>query len=289
MKHFSESELILNDDGSVFHLHLLPSQLAQDIILVGDPGRVTLIAQRFESQECEISNREFHTITGLYKGKRLSVISTGIGGDNIDIVMNELDSLANIDLQTRTEKSEPVSLNIVRIGTCGALQSELSLGSFLASEYSIGIDGLINYYDGRNRVCDLEMEQAFVKHTKWSSLKAEPYAVAADNSLLNRIALSDVVRGITISANGFYGPQGRVLRLNLDDMKINEKIESFRYRGLKINNYEMEGAAIGGLSRLMGHRALTICCVIAQRRKQDANTDYHAKIEQLIDLVLNRI
>lgn len=289
MKHFPESELILHPDGSVFHLHLKPEQLADIVILVGDPARVKTVANNFDTCECEVCNREFHAITGWFGKKRITVLSTGIGTDNIDIVMNELDALANIDLSLRTEKAEHRMLTILRIGTCGAMQPEISLGSFLASEYAIGIDGVLNFYEGRNSVCQLSMEESFKSATDWSPLKASPYVVAADEELLNRVAQSDMLRGMTISANGFYGPQGRVLRLNLDDMAVNEKIAAFRYHEHKVCNYEMEGSAIVGLSRLMGHKALTVCCVIANRFVQSANVDYQARVEELIRVVLNRI
>lgn len=289
MKHFPESELILNADGSIFHLHLLPEHLADKVILVGDPQRVETVASFFDVCECEVSNREFRTITGMYKGKRITVLSTGIGTDNIDIVINELDALANIDLGTRTEKTVFKELTLVRIGTCGGMQLDIPLGSFLASELSIGFDGVLNFYANRNSVSDLEFESALKKHLNWSPLKASPYVVRADKELLERITQNDMIRGVTISANGFYGPQGRVLRLDLDDMKINDKIESFRYGNYKITNYEMEGSAIGGMSLLMGHKALTVCCVIANRRVKSANTDYKAFIEGLIQKVLDRI
>ncbi len=289
MKTFQESELILNADGSIFHLHLLPEQLAEKIILVGDPDRVAKVASFFDSLECEVANREFRTITGLYKGKRISVLSTGIGTDNIDIVMNELDALANIDLKTRTEKFDKTCLEIVRIGTCGGMQADIPLGSFLISEYSIGFDGVLNFYEGRDSVSDLGFEQAFKTAVSWSPLKASPYVVAADTELVGRVGSDDMINGVTISANGFYGPQGRVLRLNLDDMQINDKIEAFSYNGRKITNYEMEGSAIAGFSKLMGHKAMTVCCVIANRRIKSVNTDYNPRIMELIEKVLDRI
>jgi len=289
MKHFPESELILNADGSIFHLHLLPEQLADKVILVGDSQRVETVASFFDSRECEVSNREFKTITGMYKGKRITVLSTGIGTDNIDIVMNELDALANIDLKTRTEKPDFRQLTLVRIGTCGGMQPDIPLGSFLASELSIGFDGVLNFYANRNSVSELDFEESLKQYLNWSPLKASPYVVKADKELLERITQNDMIRGVTISANGFYGPQGRVLRLDLDDMQINDKIESFRYGNYKITNYEMEGSAIGGMSLLMGHKALTVCCVIANRRVKAANTDYKPFIEGLIQKVLDRI
>ena len=289
MKHFPASELIINSDGSIFHLHLKPEQLADNIILVGDPGRVELVAAYFDTQECSVSSREFNTITGTYKGKRISVISTGIGTDNIDIVMNELDALTNIDLHTRTEKTTLRSLNIVRIGTSGGMQPDIPLGSFLISEKSIGFDGMLNFYAGRDAVSDLEFEAAMKKHLDWNPQLAAPYVVDADTDLVNRIGQDDMLRGVTISANGFYGPQGRVLRIDLADMQINDKIESFRYGKYKITNYEMEGSAIAGLAKMMGHKAMTVCCIIANRRVEAANTDYKPYIEKLVTTVLERI
>jgi len=289
MKHFPPSELIINSDGSIFHLHIKPEQLADNVILVGDPGRVALIASYFDTQECSVSSREFNTITGVYKGKRISVISTGIGTDNIDIVMNELDALSNIDLNTRTEKPDFRQLSIVRIGTSGGMQPEISLGSFLISEKSIGFDGVLNFYAGRDSVSDLEFEESMKKQLDWNPQLAAPYVVNADEKLVNRIGKDDMPRGVTISANGFYGPQGRVLRIDLADMHLNNKIESFRYGKYKITNYEMESSAIAGLSRLMGHKAMTVCCIIANRCIEDANTDYQPYIEKLVQTVLDRI
>lgn len=289
MKHFPPSELIVNADGSIFHLHLKPEQLADNVILVGDPGRVALVADYFDTQECSVSSREFKTITGTYKGKRISVISTGIGTDNIDIVMNELDALANIDLEQRIEKQQFRQLTIVRIGTSGGMQPDIPLGSFLISEKSVGFDGMLNFYAGRNAVCDLAFEQALTTHLVWNTQLAAPYVVDADTELVNRIGQQDMLRGVTISANGFYGPQGRVLRLNLADMQLNDKIESFRYQQYKITNYEMEGSAIAGLAKMMGHKAMTVCCIIANRRVEAANTDYKPYIEKLVTTVLDRI
>lgn len=284
-----ESELIIRDDGSVFHLNMKPSQLADRVILVGDPGRVELIASRFDSIDSRTSNREFVSATGSYQGKRITVLSTGIGTDNIDIVMNELDALVNIDLATRTVNDTLRSLTIVRIGTCGGMQEDVPLGSFVASEYSIGIDGVLNFYAGRDAVSDLDMERAFVTATDWNPQKAAPYVVKADDELTDRIAADDMIRGMTISANGFYAPQGRVVRLQLDDPDVNSKIRAFRYGDLKVCNYEMEGSLIAGLSRMMGHKALTVCCVIANRFAKEANVNYKGGIECLIDKVLHRI
>lgn len=289
MKHFPPSELILNNDGSIFHLHLHPEQIADTIILVGDPDRVQLVASYFDSQEFVIQNREFRTITGYYKNKRISVISTGIGTDNIDIVVNELDALANIDLINRCEKQVFKQLTFIRIGTSGAMQPDIPLGSSLISVKSIGFDGMLNFYAGRDSVSDLEFEEAMKSDLSWNKQLASPYVVDADNELVERIGKDDMLHGVTISANGFYGPQGRVLRLDLADMTLNDKIESFRYENLKITNYEMEGSAIAGLSKLMGHKAMTVCCIIANRRIESANTNYKPYIEKLIKTVLDRI
>ncbi|MDD3078311.1 MAG: nucleoside phosphorylase [Paludibacter sp.] len=289
MKQFPPSELLINSDGSIFHLHLKPEQLADNVILVGDPGRVDLVAGYFDTVECSVSSREFNTKTGTYKGKRISVISTGIGTDNIDIVMNELDALSNIDLEKRIEKDQFRQLNIVRVGTSGGMQPDIPLGSFLISEKSIGFDGVLNFYAGRNDVSDLAFEAELKKQLDWNLLLASPYIVDADKDLVERIGRDDMLRGVTISANGFYGPQGRVLRIDLADMHLNDKIEKFRYGKYKITNYEMEGSAIAGLAKLMGHKAMTVCCIIANRRVEAANTDYKPYIENLVQLVLNRI
>lgn len=291
MKTFPPSQLIVNSDGSIFHLHVKPEQLADNVILVGDPGRVSMVASFFDkdSIECEIQSREFHTVTGKYNGKRITCVSTGIGTDNIDIVMNELDALANIDLEKRTEKANIRSLNIIRIGTCGGLQADIPLGSFLVSEKSIGFDGVLAFYAGRDSIAELDFEEALKKHLDWNAKAASPYVVSADTELVNRIAQTDMLRGCTISANGFYGPQGRVLRCDIADPHINEKLESFRFNGHCITNYEMEGSAIAGLALLMGHKAMTVCCVIAQRHAEAANTDYKPLIAKLIQTVLDRI
>lgn len=288
-KYFAESELIINADGSVFHLHVKPEQLADKVILVGDPGRVSLVASHFEKVECDIQSREFHTITGSYQGKRISVVSTGIGCDNIDIVMNELDALANIDFTTRHEKSPLKSLTLVRLGTCGGLQEYTPEGTYIASEKSIGFDGLLNYYAGRNEACDLEFEEAFKKHMDWNPQKGAPYVIDSDKETLDRVAGDDMVRGVTIACGGFFGPQGRELRIPLADPKQNEKIESFEYNGYRITNFEMESSALAGLAKLLGHKAMTCCMVIANRRAQKANVEYKNSIDGLIQIVLDRI
>ncbi|WP_288734227.1 nucleoside phosphorylase [uncultured Phocaeicola sp.] len=290
-KYFPPSELIINEDGSVFHLHVKPEQLASKVILVGDPGRVALVASHFESRECEIENREFKTITGTYKGKRITVLSTGIGCDNIDIVVNELDALANIDFRTREEKDDFRQLEMVRIGTCGGLQPYTPEGSFICSEISVGFDGLLNFYEGRNAVCDLPMERALLNHLGWSGnlCAPAPYVIHADEEMVERIARHDMTKGITVSCGGFFGPQGRRLRIPLADPRQNEKIESFVYEGKHITNFEMESSALAGLSRLMGHKATTVCIVIANRVAKEVNTGYKNQIDDLIKLVLERI
>lgn len=288
-KYFAESELIINPDGSIFHLHLKPEQLAGKVILVGDPGRVPTVAAHFDSQECDIQSREFRTITGSYKGKRITVLSTGIGCDNIDIVMNELDALVNIDFQTREEKDKLRSLELVRIGTCGGLQLNTPEGTFVSSVKSIGFDGLLNYYAGRNEVCDLELEKAFMEYMDWCPQKGAPYVIDADPELTDRIAGTDMVRGITIACGGFFGPQGRELRIPLQDPHQNEKVENFEFKGLRVNNFEMESSALAGLARLLGHKATTCCMVIANRRTGKANAAYKQTIDSLIQTVLDRI
>lgn len=285
------SELIINPDGSIFHLHIRPEQLADKVILVGDPGRVPLVASHFESKECDISSREFRTITGTYQGKRITALSTGIGCDNIDIVINELDALANIDFSTRTIKNELRQLEFVRVGTCGGLQSNCPEGTFVASEISIGFDGLLNFYAGRNEVSDLRLEEAFLKHMNWHGTQciAHPYVVHANEELIHRIAGDDMVHGITIACGGFFGPQGRQLRLPLADPEANKKIESFEFEGHRICNFEMESSALAGLSLLMGHKAMTCCMVIANRVAGRANPNYKNSIDSLIKTVLDRI
>ena len=289
--YFEESELIINADGTIFHLHLLPEHLADKVILVGDPGRVETVASHFESRECEVSSREFRTVTGVYKGKRITVVSTGIGCDNIDIVVNELDALANIDFKTRTVKPQLRKLELVRIGTCGGLQSYTPEGTFVASVKSIGFDGLLNFYAGRNESCDTELEKAFLDHMGWKGTQciAHPYVSIASKALIDRIAGDDMVRGITIACGGFFGPQGRQLRLPLADPNQNDKIMSFEYDGLKVTNFEMESSALAGLAKLMGHDAMTCCMVIANRVAGKANSNYKNSIDTLIKEVLDRI
>ncbi len=285
------SELIVNQDGSIFHLHLKPEQLADKIILCGDPDRVGMIANYFDSRECDVQNREFRTITGSYKGKRITVQSHGIGGDNIEIVASELDALANFDLEKRCVRDEFRQLTMVRIGTSGGLQPESPIGSYVASEKAIGFDGVIYFYDETERVRDLAYEKALTQQLDWKIEGLKPYVVSADAELLERIVGNDgrIIKGSTIACNGFYAPQGRKLRLPLADESLNKKIEDFRYEGYKITNFEMESSALSGIASLLGHKAMTVCCIIAGRQNLNMNTDYKGSIDDLIQLVLERI
>lgn len=283
------SELIINPDGTVFHLHLHPDQLTDRIILVGDPGRVNMVAEFFDNKTFEVSSREFHSIGGTFKGKPIMCLSHGIGPDNIDIVINELDALANIDFATREVKSHHRTLTMVRIGTSGALQPELVLGTPVIANKAIGFDGVLNYYQGRNEVSDLTFEQALCEYAGWNPLWAKPYVVNADRELVERIGGSDMVKGNTVSAVGFYGPQGRELRMRLANPNLNSRIESFRFNGLKITNYEMESAPLQGLSLLMGHKAMTVCSIIANRMNHNATPNYKIAMHDLVATVLDRI
>ena len=284
-----ESELIINADGSAFHIHIKPEELADTVIVFGDPGRVKMFEPLFDSIEARGQSREFAFATGLYNGKRVTALSHGIGCDNIDIVVNELDTLANIDYATREEKEEHRTLTMVRIGTCGGLQPFTPTGCFVASVKSIGFDGLLNYYAGRNVVCDMPMERAFCEHMQWNPIKGAPYVAVADEELIEQIAQDDMVRGYTISCGGFYGPQGRVLRADIADPQQNQKIEAFEYEGMKICNFEMESSALAGMASLLGHRAMTCCMVIANRYAHEMNTEYKNSIDTLIEKVLDRI
>lgn len=282
------SELIINNDGSIFHLHLKPEQIATTIILVGDPNRVNMVAGYFDTIECEVSNREFHTITGTYKGKRISCVSHGIGCDNIDIVMTELDALVNIDFTTREIKKEHTTLTLVRVGTSGGIQPICPIGSYVVAEMSIGFDGLLNYYEVPEGVFDLEMERLFCNHTQFNRRLAAPYFVHADKELVERIGY-DMVKGITISAPGFYGPQGRYVHAKPIDTELNKKIMSFKYNDRVITNFEMESSALAGMSAILGHKAMTICTIIAGRISKNMNTEYKGSMEGLVRTVLDRI
>lgn len=283
-----ESELIINGDGSVFHIHIRPEQLADNVILVGDPGRVEMFRPLLDGIEAEGASREFVWITGGYRGKRFTVLSTGIGTDNIDIVMTELDALANIDFSTREVKPEHRTLNVLRIGTCGAIQPEIPLGSFIFSHISVGCDGLLNWYDNRDSIALLDFEEAFKKHVHWDKHLPDPYFVRASDKLIKRFE-DCTVKGMTISASGFYGPQGRVVRQGLAMPNMLEDFESFEFGGYKITNFEMEGSALAGLSAKLGHNAGTVCCVIAHRYLKDANTDYKPRVAELVRLALDRL
>ncbi|MDT3368541.1 MAG: nucleoside phosphorylase [Bacteroidota bacterium] len=289
MRVIPPSELIINADGSVFHLHLKPGQLSDKIILVGDPERVSSVASRFDSIECEVSNREFHSITGNFQGKRISVVSHGIGTDNIDIVLNELDALVNIDFTSRTVKEIFTQLTLVRIGTSGGLQHFVPVGTYVAAERSIGFDGVLYFYANNKNTRDVAFEEELLRQLDWKISEIRPYVVAADKSLIEQITSNDILKGVTIAANGFYGPQGRELRLPLADPELNKKIELFNYNGAQITNFEMESSSLAGLSAMMGHRAMTVCCIIAGRVDKKMNTDYKESLPILIDKVLNRI
>ncbi len=284
----AESELIINGDGSVFHIHIRPDQLADNVILVGDPGRVDMFRPLLDDIEAEGASREFVWVTGTYKGKKFTVLSTGIGTDNIDIVMTELDALANIDFATREVRPGHRTLNILRIGTCGAIQPEIPLGSFIFSHISIGCDGLLNWYEGRDSIALLDFEEAFKKHVHWDRHLPDPYFVRASDKLIRKFE-DCTVKGMTISASGFYGPQGRVVRQGLAMPDMLADFESFEYGGYKITNFEMEGSALAGLAAKLGHNAGTVCCVIAHRYLKDANTDYKPRVAELVKLALERL
>ncbi len=288
MRVIPDSELIINDDGSVFHLHIRPEQLSDKIIMMGDMDRVTLTASFFDTIEYEVQSREFRTITGYYKGKRITALSHGIGPDNMDIVITELDALANIDFKTRTQKPDFKQLTMVRVGTSGGLQPHCHLGAFVVSARSLGFDGVINYYEGRQAIVEEAFEEAFLQHVNWNPLHCRPYAVQADEELVARIG-HDMIHGTTISAIGFYGPQGRHVRLPLANPHLNKQIESFNFHGQQITNYEMESAPLAGFAKLMGHKAMTVCTIVANRVAGEANSNYKGTIADLIKVVLDRM
>ena len=284
----AESELIINGDGSVFHLHMRPEQLADNVILVGDPGRVDMVAEFLTDIEFRNASREFVSTTGRYNGKRFTVLSTGIGCDNIDIVMNELDALANIDFTTREIKPVKRSLNILRIGTCGAIQQDIPLGSFVFSNVSVGCDGLLNWYADRDLIAMPGIEEAFKEHVHWAKHLPDPYFVMASEKLIDKFA-DCTVKGMTISASGFYGPQGRILRMPLAMPDMLDDFESFEYEGRRITNFEMEGSAVAGIARHLGHNAGTVCCVIANRHIGSSNPDYKPQVRKLVELCLQKL
>lgn len=284
-----DSELIINSDGSCFHLHLKPDDLADKIVMCGDPERVDLIASFFDTVDVNVTSREYHTITGSYNGKRISALSHGIGANNMDIVFNELDALKNIDFETRKPKEQHHTLEIVRIGTCGGLQSYVPVGTCIIGKMSIGFDGVINWYDGRDCICNLDIESELVKKINYPSKAARPYVVEADDDMFLRIKDNSMVEGIMISAAGFYGPQGRILRLSIKTPDINERITAFEHNGEHITNYEMESASLAGFAKLLGHKAVSVCLVVANRLTGESNPDYKHVMPQLIKRILDRI
>ena len=288
MTKIAPSELILNPDGSIYHINLKPEHLAQNIIFVGDQNRVAKVAKHFDTIEFETQKREFKTITGTYKNKRFSVISTGIGPDNIDIVVNELDALVNIDLKTRTIKKEHTSLNIVRIGTSGSLQNDIPVDSFVLAKYGLGFDGMLHAYDCEH-ILEREMENAFIKHTDYSQRKSRPYIVKNSSEIENRLISDKVFSGITATAGGFYGPQGRVLRLAIQDPKLNKKIDSFDFNGIRITNLEMETSAIYGIAKLLGHQAVSMNAIIANRANLTFSDDPYKTVDNLIAYTLDQL
>ncbi len=284
---FPESELIINADGSCFHLHVRPEQLAERIVLVSDPASVDLVAAHFDSKECEVESREFRTITGTYSGKRITCLSYGFGSENIDIVLNELDTLANIDYSTREEKDEHQILTMVNIGISEGIQSKIKPGTIIASKKNIGLDGLLNYYAGRNNVCDLQLEKSFTDYMQWNPIKGSPYVVTTEEKLLNQIAQDDFICGYTVSSIGFYAPQGRGLRHSLDDDNFREKLASFEYEGCHICNIDMESASITGLAALLGHRAIS-CCIVDDV-KQNSLLGENNSFKELVRIILDRL
>ena len=288
MNKIGESELILNPNGSVYHINLLPENIANDIIIVGDPGRVERISRHFDKIEFKIQNREFITHTGSYKGKRVTVLATGIGTDNIDIVINELDALVNIDLKNRVIKDTHTTLNIVRLGTSGALQPDIPVDSAVMSSHGMGLDGMMDYYKVDEGVFDDGMSEAFIKHSGWLEKLPYPYVAKCSPILKQKIG-GDFFEGITATAPGFYGPQGRVLRLPTAITDLNEKLETFNYKGQRVTNFEMETSALYGLSALLGHNALTVCAIIANRIRKEYSKDYKKTVDVLIEKILDRL
>lgn len=288
MNKIATSELVLNPDGSVYHLNLLPEHIAADIIFVGDQNRVPKVAKHFESQEFDIQKREFRTITGNYKGKRITVISTGIGPDNIDIVMNELDALVNIDLKNRTIKEKHTTLNIVRIGTSGSLQTDIPVDGFVLGTHGIGFDGVLHSYDCEH-ILEKDIEDAFIKHTNWNPRKARPYVVKNSAELQAKLMSDKVYTGMTGTAVGFFGPQGRVLRLALEDAGLNNKIDSFNFNGFRVSNLEMETSAIYGLAKLLDHNACSMNAIIANRANKTFSKDPYKPVEELIIYTLDKL
>lgn len=282
------SELILNPDGSVYHINLKPGQIANDIIFVGDQNRVEKITKHFDSIEFTTQKREFKTQTGTYKGKRITVMSSGIGPDNIDIVMNELDALVNVDLETRTVKNELTSLNIVRIGTSGSLQADIPCDSFVMSQYGLGLDNMLRSYL-IDEISETEMEEAFIAQTNWDMRKGRPYVIAGSKTLEKRLESDKIFKGFTGTAGGFYGPQGRVVRLGIQDPKLNSKMDSFNFNGTRMTNLEMETGAIYGLGKLLGHNCLSLNAIIANRATGTFSEDPYKAVDELIEYTLNKL
>lgn len=283
-----ESELILNPNGSIYHLNLRPENIADTIIFVGDQDRVEKITKHFDNIEFSTQKREFKTQTGNYKGKRLTVISTGIGPDNIDIVLNELDALVNIDLETRKIKAEKTSLKIVRIGTSGSLQAEVPVDAFVLSTHGLDLNGMLHFYDLKD-ITNPEVEDAFIKHTNWSSEKARPLVIGNSSALEKKLESDKVFKGVTATAGGFYGPQGRVLRLALQDNDLNTKMDNFSFEGVKVTNFEMETSVIYGLAKLLGHEACSMNAIIANRATGNFSEDYQLAVEKLIEYTLDKL
>lgn len=283
-----DSELILNPDGSVYHINLKPEQIAKDIIFVGDQNRVEKITKHFDSVEFTTQKREFKTQTGIYKGKRITVMSTGIGPDNIDIVMNELDALVNVDLKTRTIKPELTSLNILRIGTSGSLQADIPVDSFVMSQYGLGLDNMLRSYL-IDEISETDMEEAFISQTNWDLRKGRPYVIAGSKSLENRLDSAKIYKGFTGTAGGFYGPQGRVVRLGIQDPELNNKMDSFNFNGTRMTNLEMETGAIYGLGKLLGHECLSMNAIIANRATGNFSEDPYKAVDELIEYTLNKL
>ena len=288
MNRIAESELIINPDGSIYHLHLRPEHIADDIIVVGDPQRVEIISNYFDNIEYKITNREFVTHTGTIGNNRITALATGIGTDNIDIVINELDAIVNIDLENRVPKKEHRQLNIVRLGTSGALQKDIPVDSFVFSQYGLGLDGLLNFYEDRDKVIDHELTEAFFEYSKWNKDLAKPYIVGVSKELENRIA-EGMIKGITATAPGFYGPQGRILRLPLMQKNINSSLENFQFNGHRITNFEMETSALYGLGGMLGHNTATVCAIIANRYTKSFSKNYKETVVKLIELLLERM
>ncbi len=288
MNKIKPSELILNPDGSIYHLNLKPEHIADTVIFVGDQNRVPRISKHFDDIEFDLQKREFRTITGTYKDKRITVISTGIGPDNIDIVLNEIDALVNIDLENRTIKQEQRKLDIIRIGTSGSLQHDIPVDSFVMGKYGLGLDGLLHSYKA-DHIFEKEIEDAFIKHTQWNQNKARPYIVKGSDELAKKLQSEQVFTGFTVTAPGFYGPQGRVLRIPLQDAGLNKKLDSFSFHGIRATNLEMETSAIYGLARLLGHNALSMNAIIANRANGTFSTDPYKTVENLIEYTLGKL